>query len=294
MKVSICCLAYNHKYFIREALDSFLEQEVNFEYEILIHDDASTDGTAAIIEDYKKKFGNKIKFIKQDKNQYSIDSSLPITNLLSIAKGEYIAFCEGDDKWISTHKLSKQVAELDNNSAINLAFNPSYLAGKKRIIEGFYGAHKKIIKPSKIILSGGGGISSPSIMFRAILIPEIIQLRKESDVGDLVIQIVSAIPNGGLYLPEILSLRNFNHSGSWTNKFTENFQNSLDFRLRQNYFLSILSKKYPEFTLLFLFLIIKRNLKIILKLFMSLNIGLLWNFIKNLRSSFIKRYENKI
>ena len=68
--VSIYCLAYNHEKYIRKTLDGFLNQEANFEYEIIVHDDASTDGTAAIIQEYAKKHANIIA-IYQTENQYS-------------------------------------------------------------------------------------------------------------------------------------------------------------------------------------------------------------------------------
>ena len=96
--VSICCVTYNHEKYIEQALKSFLEQKVDFKYEILIHDDASTDKTADIIRKYEKLFPDIIKPIYQSVNQYSIG----ITNVTQRynfprAKGKYIAICEGDD-----------------------------------------------------------------------------------------------------------------------------------------------------------------------------------------------------
>ena len=69
--VSICCITYNHEKYIREALDSFLMQNTDFKYEIVIHDDASTDNTANIIREYEEKYPDIIKPIYQKENQYS-------------------------------------------------------------------------------------------------------------------------------------------------------------------------------------------------------------------------------
>ena len=76
--VSICCLAYNHENYIKDALDSFLMQNTEFRYEILIHDDASTDRTADIIREYEKKYPDIVKPIYQTENQYSKGKKITI------------------------------------------------------------------------------------------------------------------------------------------------------------------------------------------------------------------------
>ena len=81
--VSICCITYNHEKYIREALESFLMQKTNFKYEIVIHDDASTDNTANIIREYVKKYPDIIKPIYQKENQYSKGNSPDLIALKS-------------------------------------------------------------------------------------------------------------------------------------------------------------------------------------------------------------------
>lgn len=114
IKVSIICITYNHERYVRKAIESFLIQKVNFDYEILIHDDASTDSTATIIREYEKKYPNLIKVIYQKENQYS--KGKPVSsNLYKMSRGKYLAFCEGDDYWIDENKLQKQVDFLEKN-----------------------------------------------------------------------------------------------------------------------------------------------------------------------------------
>lgn len=113
--VSICCLTYNHERFVHKAIDSILLQKVDFAYEILIHDDASTDSTQEIIKEYYDLHPNIIKPIFQSVNQYSQNVSITAKFQLPRARGRYIAFCEGDDYWIDPYKLSKQVAFLEKN-----------------------------------------------------------------------------------------------------------------------------------------------------------------------------------
>ncbi|WP_432205322.1 glycosyltransferase family 2 protein (plasmid) [Cetobacterium somerae] len=112
--VSICCITYNHENYIEDALNGFLNQKVNFKYEILIHDDASTDRTSEILKEYEKKYPELIKVIYQNENQYSKGKYVS-RFLYERAKGKYIAKCEGDDYWINENKLQKQVDFLEKN-----------------------------------------------------------------------------------------------------------------------------------------------------------------------------------
>jgi len=102
--VSICCLTYNHAPYIRDAIEGFLMQKTNFPVEILIHDDASTDGTADIIREYETRYPDIIKPIYQTENQYSKGVKISWEYQFSRARGKYIALCEGDDYW--TDKLN--------------------------------------------------------------------------------------------------------------------------------------------------------------------------------------------
>ena len=107
--VSILCTAYNHEAYIAQTLDSFLMQETDFAYEILVNDDASTDGTADIIREYAARYPERVKAFCQEKNLYSQGINIEDTVLLPPARGRYIAFCEGDDYWSDPGKLQRQV-----------------------------------------------------------------------------------------------------------------------------------------------------------------------------------------
>jgi len=119
--VTVSCITYNHEEFIREAIESFLMQKTTFPVEILIHDDASTDGTADIIREYENAYPGLIKPIYQTENQYSKGIKIPATYQHSRTKGKYYAICEGDDYWIDPLKLQKQVSFLEENDEYVLA-----------------------------------------------------------------------------------------------------------------------------------------------------------------------------
>jgi glycosyltransferase involved in cell wall biosynthesis len=113
--VSISCLAFNHEEFIRKALEGFVMQETNFRFEVLIHDDASTDGTAEIIREYEQKFPELIKPIYRKENQWRKGIKGSAAHNFPRALGKYIALCEGDDYWTDPKKLQRQVDYLESH-----------------------------------------------------------------------------------------------------------------------------------------------------------------------------------
>ena len=119
--VSILCTTFNQKDYIRQTIDGFLMQKVNFPIEIIIHDDASTDGTAEIVKEYAERFPEIIKPILQTENQYSQGIEVWTTHVYPKAQGKYYAECEGDDYWTDPNKLQRQIDFLENNPDYSFA-----------------------------------------------------------------------------------------------------------------------------------------------------------------------------
>lgn len=120
MKVSICIPTYNHEKYIAEAIESVLCQQCDFDYELLIGEDDSTDRTREIVSSYKKKYPDKIKlFLNDRKNVIYIDGKPTgrwnFINLIMNSTGQYISIIEGDDYWTSPLKLQKQIDYLDSH-----------------------------------------------------------------------------------------------------------------------------------------------------------------------------------
>lgn len=113
--VSVICITYNHKNYIRRALDGVVSQRTNFKFEVIVHDDASTDGTADIVREYAEKYPDIIKPIFQFENQYSKGKKIIKDFVFSYLKGKYVAFCEGDDYWYDVDKLQLQFDALERN-----------------------------------------------------------------------------------------------------------------------------------------------------------------------------------
>ncbi len=121
--VSIRCLVYNHEPYLRQCLDGFVMQETTFPFEAIVHDDASTDGSAAIIREYAEKYPDIIKPIFETENQYSKhDGSLvQIIDKAMHPNSKYIAHCEGDDYWTDPYKLQMQVDFLESHPDYSLS-----------------------------------------------------------------------------------------------------------------------------------------------------------------------------
>ena len=110
MKVSIICTNYNKGDWVREAMDSFLNQKTNFDFEIIIIDDASTDHSYELIQEYQNKFPEKVRTFR---NEVNLGITRTWKKVCQEAKGQYIARCDSDDFWTDPLKLQKQVDLLD-------------------------------------------------------------------------------------------------------------------------------------------------------------------------------------
>lgn len=123
--VTVCMAVYNHEKYLRKAIESILMQQTSYAFEIFIHEDASTDGSAAIIREYQKKYSDKIRAVFQKENLYMKHRMQFRKSLFSNLTGKYVAVCEGDDYWIDPYKIQKQVDYLENH--------PEYVAVAQQV-----------------------------------------------------------------------------------------------------------------------------------------------------------------
>lgn len=114
--VSVACLAYNHEATLAEALESFVSQRTAFPYEVLVNDDASTDGTAEVLREYAQRYPGLIRPFYQRENLFSQGKDPLLAALFPNARGKYIALCEGDDYWTDPTKLQRQVEFLESHT----------------------------------------------------------------------------------------------------------------------------------------------------------------------------------
>ncbi|MCF2155412.1 glycosyltransferase [Photobacterium carnosum] len=217
--ISCVCTVFNQKDYIRDAIDGFLSQETEYRFEIIIHDDASTDGTRDILLEYKKRYPLIIKLVLQEENQYSQGRRVfPLA--VEHASGEYIALCEGDDFWIDKHKLQKQIVELEKNKDINLVISKAISLYPDGTTSDFcdLANERKVIPFEECILGPKKDFfPTASFFLRKKIFDELPDwFYTDAPVGDYYIQLFAAKYNGVIYLPEATTVYRRDTVGSWS------------------------------------------------------------------------------
>ena len=218
--VSVICATYNQASYIRDAIESFLAQKTEYRFEIIIHDDASTDGTAGIVREYQKKFPNIINAILQKKNQHSQGKRVTIL-AAEKAMGEYVAICEGDDYWCDDKKLNYQYRSMQANPKCDLSFHSChylYRDGKTSLMHK-YNDSEIIIDLDEVIARGGGYMPTASLMIKSKIVLNMPSWFMSAPVGDYFYQIYGSINGGAIFLPKSMTVYRRFAEGSWTSRF---------------------------------------------------------------------------
>lgn len=218
--VSIVCEAYNHEKYIADAIGSFLMQKTEFPFEILIHDDASTDRTAEIIREYEKKYPDIIKPIYQSENQYSKGVNVGLFNSRR-ATGKYLAICEGDDYWTEPSKLQKQVDYMEANPECSMCVHAAQKVSsiRKKVVSKVRPSSKsRIFTVEELIEGGGDFVATNSIVYDIEKLGEMPQFYQNAVVGDYPLVIYAALKGSVYYMDEIMSAYRIGVSGSWTDR----------------------------------------------------------------------------
>ena len=180
--VSVCCLTYNHAPYIRQCLDGFMIQKADFLIEVLIHDDASTDGTADIIREYEAKYPDSIKPIYQVENQYS-KKIRSISGRFNFprAQGKYIALCEGDDYWTDPYKLQRQVDFLETHEEVALSAENGWVKNSVINKEHLFNEEKNERLYSAYEMLQTRRFPTASVVFPAKYLEDILKLKFTAD-----------------------------------------------------------------------------------------------------------------
>jgi glycosyltransferase involved in cell wall biosynthesis len=217
--VSVLCPTYNHERYLAKALDGFLLQKTDFPIEVIVHDDASTDQTALIVQDYQSRYPGFFSFIKQTENQYSKrESSIVHEIMFPRSRGKYIAICEGDDYWIDPTKLQKQVAFLEGRPDFSMVFHAvrfEYPGEPDRTLVHRY-RRRYSFTSAEIILGGGGFYPTGSALFRRDVFWNYPSFFLAAPVCDAMWSL-NAITKGTVgYIDEVMGVYHCGAPGSWT------------------------------------------------------------------------------
>lgn len=252
--VSILCLAYNHEEYIRQCLDGFVMQKTNFKFEVLIHDDASTDNTAKIIREYEAKYPEIIKPIYQTENQLSQGKKIVNNILTPLAKGKYVALCEGDDFWTDENKLQLQVEALNSHPECKMCvhkvkvlfenqdkvsdFPPFEL--KSGIIESY-----DFIKMTESYIFQTSSYFFDGELFRTYA-NENLEFKRLSPVGDVCFLFYFGCKAPVYYVDKEMSCYRKESIGSWCDNIKKNGQEK--FRIHNERMIQVIKEfdKYAE------------------------------------------------
>lgn len=211
MKVSVWMITYNQEKYIAQALESVLEQKTDFDFEIVIGEDYSTDNTKAILLEYKKKYPDKIKLLLHEKNVGMVKNQ----NLVfSACIGEYIAMLEGDDYWCDQNKLQIQYEYMKKYPMCDISFHPVLTTDGKELNN--YDTKDKVFPIEDVIVGGGYFMATPSLMLKKEMLKNIPSFLENAPAGDFYLQIFGSLKGGGLYIPKIMATYRTQANGSWS------------------------------------------------------------------------------
>lgn len=201
--VTVKVLVYNQAPYLRQCLDGIISQKTNFRFEVIIHDDCSSDGSIDIIREYVKKYPNIIKPIFEIENQYSKVGFSGIDKIMdAYINGKYIAFCEGDDYWTDMLKLQKQVDFLESHDDYGLVYTQFQVYNQQN--DSFAPGWCKETTLEKEF--GGNDIMTLTVCLRTSLYlkyQDQIRPQKEWKMGDMPLWIYLLSQSRAYYIPDI-------------------------------------------------------------------------------------------
>lgn len=251
MRVSVLCMTFNQVGYIEQCLDSMLNQKTTFKYEIIVHDDASNDGTAEVVKQYAKKYPDKIIPIFEDENQYSKDVHSIFRIMLPYSSGEYVALCEGDDYWTDKLKLQRQYDYMEKNHNCSFCFHNAdnlYMDSGKRDVVGdknIFGKYKtddNIYSPANINMckfATQNAVPTASVFFRKKLAEDMPDCFYVAPCVDFPLEMILAHRGYAFYMPISMSVYRRNAGGSVTDGWKRNAKRAVS---RSKQFLKFLDE----------------------------------------------------
>jgi glycosyltransferase involved in cell wall biosynthesis len=214
--VSVICFTYNHSKFIGETLNGFVNQKVNFLVKYIVHDDASTDKSQEIIEEYSSLYPKELCAICQVENQRSKGSGVVSSLVMPLATGKYIAFCEGDDYWIDNRKLQKQVDFLEANPRFSICFSPAKIVDKEGNELEISNESTPSVTTFKDLLKGNY-LNTPTVMIRREALPDPLpEWIKKMPMGDWPLLLLASLNGDIKMFQEPMVAYRIHDNGIWS------------------------------------------------------------------------------
>lgn len=214
VKVSVLIKAYNHERFIAPAVESAARQQTDFEYEIVIGEDCSTDGTRGILLRLRDQYPDKIRLLLRERNLGNVRN---LTDTLSACRGEYVALLDGDDYWTSAVKLQRQVAYLDAHPELSSCAHNAVVVddGGQRVIRDYRrGRRSEVITLRRMLI--GDPVPTSSVMFRRRLCEEFPAWYYTVMMGDWPLHVLNLRYGSMGYDGEVMAAYRIHAGGLWS------------------------------------------------------------------------------
>ncbi len=245
--VTVILPTHNHAPFIAQAIESVLMQKTDFSFDVLLHDDASTDGTADICRTYAARYPDVIKLIAQTENQYQKDRRIQSHILIPKVQAKYTAILDGDDYWTDSQKLQKQVSYLEAHPDCTLCIGAADVVdvnGKFVRKTAPYAENRKV-DPVDMIRAGGGFTATNTIVMPTQLLKNLPEFADHIEAEDIPFQLLGALKGYAWYIADTLMAYRQAVPGSWS---TRQYASGTETRIKTSRDIIALNEGYDAFS----------------------------------------------
>ncbi|MEE1187340.1 MAG: glycosyltransferase [Acutalibacteraceae bacterium] len=223
--LTVLCTVYNHEKYIAKCLESLVNQKCSYKYQIVVHDDASTDNSAQIIKQFENKYPDKIIPIYQKENQWSKGVYIRAEILQKYIEGKYVAVCEGDDFWTDENKIQMQIDYMESHPDCALCAHAAYYADENgKILKNKFFANfneEKDLSMKEIL--HGWSFATNSVMYVSKLFPDTsIPFKGKCVNADYALAVFMALQGKIHYFDKLMSAYRINSVNSLTWKWRHN------------------------------------------------------------------------
>ena len=214
MKLSVCVVAYNHERYIEQAVRSALVQRTDFDYEIVVGEDCSTDRTREILLELQREHPDRVRLLLRDRN---LGAQLNFIETWRACRGEYIAWLDGDDYWTSPAKLQRQVDFLDARPECAICFHKASVVYEEHPEDGHLFPFEDPAEVSTIeLLLETNPIATCSVVFRNHLFDALPDWFFDLKIGDWPLHILNARHGHIGYIGDVMAAYRIHSGGAWS------------------------------------------------------------------------------
>ncbi len=230
--VSVHMITYNHGPYLVEAIEGVIAQRTDFPIELVLGEDCSTDNTREIALDYQRRYPHLIRVIYSDHN---VGMMRNFFRVIDACRGEFIAFCEGDDYWIDSDKLREQVTVLSRFKSIDITFHSCYVKfekQRKKVLQYVAYSDNNLFTLKDVIGFNQYAMPTASIVLRRSLLLSI-QNRFETvnpPIGDYFLRVFGSQRGGAYYINKPMSVYRVGAEGSWSKETIRTSNSLLEFQ----------------------------------------------------------------